>query len=265
MYQMKNKVAWISGASSGIGEYVARAMHAQGAKVILSARRVDRLTALCKELGDGSAALAMDVTQTDSLSPIHDEAQKIFGPIDILVNNAGISQRGSVEETELEVDRRLFEVNYFGNVALTKAALPSMLERKSGKIVVVSSIAGKLGIPFRSTYCASKHALQGYYDALRAEISDRNVQVHMICPGYINTDISIHALNGKGEKHGVMDENQAKGMSPVKCAQFILSAIVNNKNEILIGKKESNAVLMRRIMPSMYYKFIEKRAREKRF
>ena len=266
MYDLKDKVIWISGASSGIGEYFARAASQKGAKIILSARRREKLEALQVELGtDRTAVLEMDVTHIDDISAKHEAAQAIYGPIDILVNNAGISQRSTVEETDLEVDRRMFEVNYFGNIALTKAALPSMLERQQGKIVVTSSIAGKLGVPFRSTYCATKHALHGYYDALRAEVHDRNVQVHVICPGYINTDISLHALNAKGEKHGKMDEGQAKGMAPDVCADRIIDAMIKNKNEVYIGGKEAKFVMLRRLSPKTYYRLIAKRAKEQKF
>ena len=262
---MKDKVVWITGASSGIGAACAEVFSRQGSKIILSARRKEKLKEVQQKLTGPSEILPLDVSQPDQINEVAQKAASIFGPVDILINNAGISQRGFVEHTELSVDRRLFEVNYFGNIALTKAVLPSMLERKEGQIAVISSVAGKLSTPGRSTYAATKHALQGYYDALRAEIAERNVHVNMICPGYIKTDISLNALDEKGQKHGVMDEGQAKGMSADRCAEKIYEAIEKNKRETLIGGRETKMVLVRKMFPGVYYRAIEKMARERRF
>jgi len=264
MKKFSNKVAWITGASSGIGEGIARNFHAHGAKVILSARREAKLESIKSELGDRIAILPMDVADLDSIPEIYKQAKKFFGPVDLLVNNAGISQRGTVAETDLSVDQRLMQVNYFGNIALTKAVLPDMLERQSGNIAVISSVVGKLSTPFRSSYSASKHALHGFYDALRAEVADRKVQVHLICPGYIKTEISVNALNAKGHKHGIMDPNQAKGMSAGTCAQKITSAIFKGKKELYIGSKESAFIHIRRLFPNIYYRMIAKMARDRK-
>ena len=265
MMEFANKVAWITGASSGIGEQMARSLHCRGAKVILSARRASKLASIKADLGEGAAILPLDISQLDCIADVHNEAIGFYGPIDMLINNAGISQRGLVEETDLAVDQHLMQVNYFGNIALTKTVLPTMLKRRAGNIAVISSIVGKLSTPFRSSYSASKHALHGFYDALRAEVSDRNVQIHMICPGYINTEISIHALNAKGQKHGKMDPNQLTGMSAELCAEKIVTAISRGKKEIYIGTKESTFVHIRRLFPSIYYKMIAKMAKEKKF
>ncbi len=262
---MKDKVVWITGASSGIGAACAIELSRLGAKIILSARRKEKLEEIQSGLSGPSEILILDVTKADEIQPVAKKAGTFYGPIDILINNAGISQRGLVEETELAVDRRLFEVNYFGNIALTKAVLPSMLERKTGNLVIISSVAGKLSTPGRSSYAATKHALQGFYDALRAEVTDRGVEVNVICPGYIKTDISIHALNARGEKHGVMDAGQASGMSADTCAKQIVKAIQNHKREVLIGGKETKNVLVRRLFPGLYHKMIAKMAKERRY
>ncbi len=262
---MKNKVVWITGASSGIGAACAQACSNQGAKIILSARRKDKLKEVQAGLSGLSEIIELDVTDTGSILTKAEAAAKFYGPVDILINNAGISQRGLVEETDLEVDRRLFEVNYFGNIALTKAVLPSMLDRKTGSIVPISSIAGKISTPGRSSYAATKHALQGFYDALRAEVQDRGVHVNVICPGYIKTDISINALDAKGGKHGVMDPNQANGMPADECASEILKAIKSNKFEAHIGGKEKRYVAVRTLLPSVYYKMVAKMAKEGRY
>lgn len=262
---MKDKVVWITGASSGIGAAFAVECSKRGTKVILSARSEEKLKAVKSKLAGASEILIMDVSKTDEAAEYTRRAKSFFGPIDILINNAGISQRGLVEDSDLSIDRRLFEVNYFGNIALTKAVLPSMLERGTGNLVIISSVAGKLSTPGRSSYAGSKHALHGFYDALRAEVKERGVSVNTICPGYIKTDISLNALNAKGEKHGVMDPGQAKGMSAAKCAQKIIKAIKNNEREAYIGRKEANLVLLRRLIPDVYYKMIEKMAKERRY
>lgn len=262
---MKNKVVWITGASSGIGAACAKECSARGAKVILSARSVDKLKDVQSSLSGPASILELDVTKADKIVGKAKDAAALYGPIDVLINNAGISQRGLVSETSMEVDRRLFEVNYFGNIAITKAVLPSMIERKTGNIVVISSVAGKVSTPGRSSYAATKHAIQGFYDALRAELTDSGVQVNVICPGYIRTDISIHALNAEGGKHGVMDPNQAAGMSVDLCARKIMDAVKAGKKEVFIGGKETRYVKVRSLLPSVYYKVAAKMAREGRY
>lgn len=262
---MEDKVVWVTGASSGIGAAIAREYHGQGASVILSARRKEKLDDLASELGERVAVLPMDVTKIDEIETIQSKAAACFGPIDILINNAGISQRGTAIETDIEVTRKIIEVNFIGNVAVSKSVLPSMIKRKKGTIVVISSLVGKLGTPFRSTYSASKHALHGYYDALRAEVSADNIQITLVCPGYIKTDISLHALHGDGEKHGVMDDNQAKGMDVTKCVQKICKSVESGHRECIVGGSETKYVMVRRFLPSIYHKAIAKMYKNKRF
>jgi len=247
---MKDKVVWITGASSGIGAACAEICSQQGAKVILSARNVGKLEMVSKNLQSESSILPMDVSDSASISQKTKEAIAAFGKVDVLINNAGISQRGLVRETDLEVDRRIFEVNFFGNIAVTKALLPHMTSRGSGNIAVISSIAGKLATAGR------------YYDALRAEVTDDGIGIHMICPGYVKTDISINALSGDGKVHGVMDPNQDAGISAEACANSIIDAISSGKKEIHLGKMEKIAVQIRKMSPSWYHNFILKKARE---
>src|SRR5690606_21531087 len=135
---------------------------------------------------------------------------------DCLILNAGLSQRSLVEETKMEVYRELMEVNYFGNIALTKAMLPSFVTQNSGHFVVISSLVGKFGTPYRSGYSASKHALHGYFDSLRAELmmKQQNIDVTIICPGFVSTNISYNALGGEGSKVGSYDEANAQGLTP---------------------------------------------------
>lgn len=255
----KDKIIWITGASSGIGEALAHAFEKKGARLILSARREAELIRVQSSLNGQAKILALDVSDIDSLPEKTDQAIACFGHIDILINNAGISQRGRVEDSSIEVDKRIFDVNFFGNIALTKAILPHLLHRKTGHIVPVSSVTGKLSTPGRSSYAASKHALHGWYDALRAEVVDRNIYVTLVCPGYVKTQVSINALNARGEKHGIMDPNQESGMDAGECAEQILRAISKNRKESYIGK-EKYFVVLRRFFPAIYYRIIEKMA-----
>src|SRR5215510_7781660 len=249
---------WITGASSGIGEALAVAFHQAGARLILSARRRDelrRVQILCG--GEASAKiLPLDVTQGAELPQKASVALGIFGGIDILVNNAGVTQRSLVKDTELDVYRKLMEVNFFGAVALTKAVLPSMIESKRGHIVAISSLVGKFGTPLRSGYAAAKHALHGFFDSLRAEVSDSGIKVLLVCPGYIRTDISLHALRGDGSRHAKMDSGQARGMPVEECAAEILKALARGKQEIYVGHRDKYIVYVKRFFPGLFSRMI---------
>ena len=181
-----------------------------------------------------------------------------FGTVDILINNGGLSQRGEAGSTPLSVDRRIMEINYFGNIALTKAVLPFMQKQKSGHIIVISSIAGKFGFYLRSAYAASKHALQGFYESLLLEEAKNNIHVTLAYPVKINTPISLSALNDKGEKHGEMDHNQKTGMSAEDCAKIIQKAQLKKKKSVLVGNKEIKAVYLKRFFPALFWKVIAK-------
>jgi len=171
-----DQVVWITGASSGIGEALALQLAAEGAKIVLSARREDELNRVRSLLVDQGLpaenflVLPLDVTDHDSMPAALNSVTGAFGRVDMLINNAGISQRSVCIETDMSVYRRLMEVDVLGQIALTKAVLPLMLEQGSGHIVVTSSVAGKLGAPYRTGYCAAKHAVMGFFDALRTEV-----------------------------------------------------------------------------------------------
>ncbi len=248
----EHKVVWITGASSGIGESLAIAFDRLGARLILTSRRKEELERVKNTLQNESRVLVADISNIEAMDHVVNHAISFFGHVDILINNAGISQRGRVEETSIVVDQRIFAVNFFGNIALTKALLPHMIARTLGHIVTISSVAGKISTPGRSSYAASKHALHGWYEALRAEVADRNIQITLICPGYIRTNVSINALDENGDKHGVMDPNQQKGMDPDICAKHIIRAIHNKKKEAYIGKQKY-FVALRTFFPGLYY------------
>jgi dehydrogenase/reductase SDR family protein 7B len=190
------KVIWITGASSGVGEYLTYAFAQRGARLIISSRNqaeLERVKNNCKK-PEEVHVLTLDVANFEQVGIKAQQAIQIYGRIDILVNNAGISQRAYVKDSLLEVDQRIMNVNFMGTVAVTKAVLPQFLQQQSGQIVVMSSVTGKLGTPKRSAYAASKHALHGFFDSLRAETYEDNLKVTILCPGYIQTNISINAL-----------------------------------------------------------------------
>ena len=252
MTQLKDKVVWITGASSGIGEAMAVAAAAQGAKLVLSARReteLQRVKNACAH-PQNVAVLPLDLTDFDAAAAAL-KAAAFFGPIDLLVNNAGISQRSTVLQTEMAVYRRIMELDFFACVALTRALLPAMVAQRSGHIVTISSVVGYVGTPLRSGYAAAKHALHGFYDALRAEVWREGVKVTLICPGFIKTNVSLNAITGDGGKHGLMDSGQLRGMEPAECAKQIWAAVAADREEALIGVKEAIFVRIKRHFPGL--------------
>jgi dehydrogenase/reductase SDR family member 7B len=251
--RFENKVVWITGASSGIGAALAEAFAREGAKLVLSARRRAELEQVAAKVGGESFVLPLDLAQADSFPAAVTAVLERFQRIDVLVHNGGISQRALVKDTQLDVDRRIMEVNYFGPVALTKAALPSMTQAKTGHIVVVSSVMGKLGTPQRSAYAASKHALHGFFDCLRAEVSDDGLAVTIVCPGYIRTEISKNALTGDGSPTNKTGDDIASGYPADRTAQQILAAIHDKKSEVYVGAlgKERLALVLKRFTPGL--------------
>ncbi len=260
--KVSNKVIWVTGASSGIGEAVVYELANRGAKLVISARRkgeLERVKSSCPEHAQKHIELLpLDLAQSNSLKLMTEAAINLFGRIDLLINNGGISQRSLAAATDPEVDRKIMEVNYFGTVALTKYLLPHFIERKQGHIAVVSSLVGKFGSPYRSGYAASKHALHGFFDSLRAEVYKENIKVTMICPGFIKTNVSVNALTERGEKLNKMDEAQAKGMKADDFARKMIRAIEREKNEVYIGGKEKYAVYLKRLFPNLFARILRK-------
>lgn len=251
------KVVWVTGASSGIGQATARAFAAEGASVIVSARSVDALDALVQEIGpDRCVAVPVDLVDKDARDAAVRTAMAWRGRINILVNNAGVSQRARALHTTEEAMRAIMELNFFAQVELTRAVLPDMLERQSGQIVVVSSVTGQVATPLRSTYAASKHALNGYFDALRAELHDTGVSVTMIAPGFVNTNVSHAAITADGSPQGHLEADTATGISPETCATGIVNATARHAREALIGGKEIYAVHLKRFAPGLLAKIV---------
>jgi dehydrogenase/reductase SDR family protein 7B len=257
---MNQEVIWITGATSGIGEALFHQYSKTDCKLIIPGRNIGKLESLKNGVfkSENVHVLPLDLTDTASFSHKVSEAINAFGKVDVLINNGGVSQRSLVIDTQLEVDRRIMEVNFFGTIGLSKALLPHFIDNKKGHFAVVSSLVGKFGSPYRSTYAASKHALHGFFDTLRAEHHKDNIAVTMVCPGFIRTNVSINALTGDGTPLQQMDDAQDKGMNPELCARKIVAAISNKKEEINIGGKEIYAVSLKRFFPLIFSKFIKK-------
>jgi short-subunit dehydrogenase len=257
----KNKTIWITGASSGIGKALAIAFSNYDANLILSARSEKKLFDVkeaCKH-SDKVEVLTLDLADHNTFNSKVELAMEFFDGVDILINNGGISQRSLAIETQLGVDQRIFNVNYFGTIALTKALLPHFISKKNGQIVVISSVMGKFGTPLRTAYAGSKHALHGFFDSLRGEIHDKNIKVTIICPGYVNTEVSNNALTADGSKYNINDEGNANGMAPSVFANKALKVIYNQKQEVVIaGFKESSAAYMKRFFPGILSRIVQK-------
>ncbi|MVM39073.1 SDR family oxidoreductase [Spirosoma sp. HMF3257] len=260
---LSNAVIWITGASSGIGEAIAlEVSKLENIKLVLSARREDELQRVATQTGLPASAvlvLPMDMTELASLPAHVETVRQHFGRIDYLFQNAGITQRSAVIDTDFSVYKRIMDVNFFGVVALTKAVLPLMVAQGSGHFVVTSSVAGKLATKQRSGYCASKHALHGFFDALRAEVYEAGLRVTIVCPGYIRTAISINALRADGQTHGKLDENQEKGMAPDEFAQRLLKAVSSEKEEVYIGGSEIYGIYLKRFLPGLLSRILRNR------
>jgi short-subunit dehydrogenase len=257
---LKGKNVWVTGASSGIGEALSVALANEGANLVLSGRNEERLiqtSEKCEQLGVHKFVLPLDLTDHSSFKPKVQKAIMEFRHIDILINNAGISQRATALDSSIEVERTMMEVNYFGTIWLTKAILPDMLQRSSGRIVVVTSMAGKFGTKYRSAYAASKHALHGYFDALSMELSDTGVDINIICPGFVQTSISMNALVGDGSRQNKMDQATEKGITAEVCAKQIIRAIKKNNRETFVGR-EGWAMLVKRLSPNLFYKILSR-------
>ncbi len=231
-----------------------------GAEVLLSARNEEKLSEVAASCSDVSKVqvLSLDLADAASHPAKTQQALEMLGHVDLLVHNGGISQRSLVKDTDLSVDRRVMEIDYFGTVSLTKSILPHFIERQSGAFAVVTSLMGIFSSPMRSGYCGAKHALHGFFDALRAEHHEDNIRVHLLCPGFIRTNISKNALVGDGQQQGSMDEATGQGLSPQECAQAMAKAIAKNKAQTLIGRKEILGAYLHRFAPGILRRMMRK-------
>jgi short-subunit dehydrogenase len=258
-----HKVIWITGASSGIGKTLAIELSKRPTKIILSSRNETKLYEVKKdcENQENIKIFPLDLEDYVNLKTKTEEAIKLFGKIDVLFNNGGISQRSLAKDTSIEVDKRIMDINYLGTVALTKALLPYFIQQKSGIFVVTTSIVGKIGTPLRSSYAASKHALHGFFDSLRAEVYQNNIKVTLACPGFVQTNVSVNALTGDGTPQNKMDAATENGLTPKSFSEKLIKAVEREKQEVYIGGfKEKLAVSVKRFFPKLLAKMIRKMA-----
>jgi dehydrogenase/reductase SDR family member 7B len=232
----EGQAVWITGASSGIGAALARGYAKRGARLVLSGRNVEALEEVAKGCGE-SLLLPFEITDHGAIAAAVERAWEWSGGIDVVVNNAGISQRSLAVDTGYEVYERIIAVDLLAPIALTQALLPRMVARGSGQIAMISSIAGKVGVPLRTAYCAAKHGLAGYADALRAEVAHLGLQVHNIYPGSIRTGVSRNALTADGSARGVSDQAIDNGIDPDVAADAMIEAMLNGEREIIVAER----------------------------
>jgi len=255
MKKFQNKTVWITGASSGIGKACALEFAQAGAHLILTALEADILETVKQECLENGAPdvsiLPFDLSDLDALEDLSERAWNAFGNIDVMYLNAGISQRSLFVETSMKVINTVMGVNYFAPVLITKCILPKMLANGGGQIAVTTSIAGKFGFPLRAVYCSSKHALYGFFETIQAENYSKNIRVTIVCPGRVQTNISLHALEKDGTPHGKMDAGQAGGVTAEVAAKKIAQAVYRRKREVLVGKTELLMVYIKRFFPGL--------------
>ncbi|NSW94520.1 MAG: SDR family NAD(P)-dependent oxidoreductase [Bacteroidales bacterium] len=258
---LAGKTAWITGASSGIGEALVYEFVRRGARVTASSNDpegLERVRKACGALSEMVTCVPFDLSDTECINKIVEQQLAGGVPVDYLINIGGVSQRSLIEETPLWLDRKIFEINYFGTIAFTKAVLPYMIKRRCGHILATSSITGRFGFPFRSAYSASKQALHGFFETLYLETKKYNIQTSVIIPGRVRTNISLHALNSEGKEHGMMDSGQKNGIPPDKAARIIVKGIMKNKKEILVGGKELILLYIRKYIPWLFFRIAGK-------
>ncbi|XP_039216468.1 dehydrogenase/reductase SDR family member 7B isoform X1 [Crotalus tigris] len=268
---LKDAVVVITGATSGLGKECAKAFHAAGSKLVLCGRSREKLQEVLQELSVAADPLknarrhhtvVFDLSDIKAVVNAAKEILNCVDHVDILINNAGISYRGTIADTAIEVDRKVMETNYFGPVALTKALLPAMMERRKGHIVAISSVQGKISVPFRSAYAASKHATQAFFDCLRAEVARFNIEVTVVCPGYIQTNLSLNAVTSDGSQYGVMDKTTSEGKAAADVARLVLDAVGERQKEVLLvpGFLPALAVYLRPLCPALFFTLMARRA-----
>ena len=251
----KRKLVWITGASSGIGKGLSNAYNDKNYDILLSGRRIEALKEIAASLSNKSEILNFDVEDYTQIDQAVEKLKAMARFPDIIILNAGISQRSYAIDTDMSVTERIMKVNFFSNVYIVKSIL-SLIRSNKTHLVIISSVSGKLGSQMRSSYSASKHALHGYFDSLRAELASDGVKITLVCPGYVATDISMNALTGDGKPQKSMDINTANGISVQYLASKIIKAVENKKNEVYIGGKEVLAIYLQRFLPSILAKLI---------
>jgi short-subunit dehydrogenase len=253
MKSFKDKVVIVTGASSGIGEAIARELAANGSKIVLAARSDDKLSKITKDISASNSNVIYvktDVSCEEDCRNLVETTVNKFGTIDILVNNAGISMRASFLDVDLKVLHRLMDVNFWGTVYCTKYALPYLIAQK-GSLVGVSSVAGFHGLPGRTGYSASKFAIHGFLETIRIENLKKGLHVMIIAPGFTTTDIRRHALLANGEEQGESPREEHKLMPPEYVAKWVIKGIKRKKRNKLLTWEGRLTALFQRIVPDL--------------
>lgn len=257
---MENKVVVITGGSSGIGKALAEVFGSRGSKILITGRNEEALSAAVgelKEKGVEAAAFVSDVSKEDDNLKMAAFAIQQFGKIDILINNAGISMRAIFEDLELDIIRKVMDINFYGAIFATKSCLPEIIKNK-GSVVGISSIAGFRGLPGRAGYSASKFALQGFLEVLRTEMLYKGVHVLTACPGFTASNIRKHSLTSNGTAQGESPRNEEKMMSAEECALHIYNAIKKRKKHLILTSTGVLTVWMNKLFPGFMDKIVYK-------
>lgn len=258
-----NKTAVITGASSGIGKALAFQLKEGYSTLFLCGRNMAEMKLIQQSISSDANhvyCIKMNLLKEESIRRAVTEIQNISSEIHLLINNAGVSQRAYAADVDFDIEKRVFQINYFGPVLLSKLLLPNLRAAKKSQIAITSSIVGKFGFPLRSTYSAAKHALHGYFESLRLEEEKNGISVNLMVVGRAQTDVSKNALLSDGEKYKKIDQGQAKGISAEDCAKRIVKALKKNKKEVLIGGIETWMVYFKKFFPSLFYRIAKKEA-----
>jgi len=252
----KDKVVIVTGGTDGIGKALVEVLIREGAKVSTCGRNHDKLYQLQTQYPSADLhTMVADVSNENDCRRFIELTHKMFGSIDVLINNAGISMRAELKDATTDVIRKVMDINFFGAVYCTKYALPFLMERK-GTVVGVSSIAGYRGLPGRSGYSASKHALQGWLEAIRTELLDSGVNVMWVCPGFTTSNIRNAALNKEGESQGESPMDEGKMMTAEECAKRIISAIEKRKRTVVMSFQGKQTVFLNKFFPGLTDKLV---------
>ncbi|MEK6154249.1 SDR family oxidoreductase [Flavobacteriaceae bacterium 3-367] len=260
MERIDGKVVWVTGASSGIGEGLARELGKKGCKLILSSRKEEQLREVAAQCGpaENVKTLPLDLGDFDALPQKVTQALSFFGRVDVLINNAGVSQRSLILDTDFEVYKKLMDINYLGTVALSKALLPYFIQRQKGHYVTVTSLMGKFGSPYRSGYCGAKHALHGFFDVLRMEHEKDGIAITLVCPGFVQTNVAKNALTADGSPQESDDTATQQGLPVAVFANRMIKAVERKKYEAYIGRGEVKGIYLKRFFPKMLHKVVLK-------
>ncbi|XP_013912759.1 PREDICTED: dehydrogenase/reductase SDR family member 7C [Thamnophis sirtalis] len=270
---VRSKVVVVTDALSGVGKECAQVFHSGGARLILCGKHLDKLEVLCDALNSAAdptitftpKPILLDLTDVNCIQDVAKEILDCYGCVDILINNASTKAKGTVQNVSLELDKKIMDANYFGPITLTKAFLPNMISRRTGQIVLVNNIQGKLGVPFRAAYSASKHAALGFFDCLRAELKEFGVCVSTVSPSFIcSYHNQLQPKNCEGASWKNFFRKSAYGVRPTEVAEEILRTVNRKKQEVFMANPIAKAaVYIRTFFPEIFFAVVAAGVKEK--